>query len=1192
MATNLRLTGAATGPREESDIRMNYGNVKQIICASTKLGGNQPMSYSTDGGGSWNQSGLPSVSGTNDVRQGDPSIDWTSDGAAWSVTIGIDATTTILVLRSFKSADQGKTWTFDSTVTAAQTSMDKEALWVDHSAASPHKDNMYLIWHNNNPCFVSVRKGPTDTWSAPKQISGGETTGTAIGGDIKTNDKGDVFAFWPDTISQNLFMAKSTDGGNSFGTPVSIARTAAAFTIGVPAQGAQSGNRRCLIYLSGGAYSTASQDFVYAIWMDLAGGSGCNSAANEPGSDATSKCKTRIWFSRSKDGGATWDTPQKINDQNALNDQIFPRLAVDETSGVLMVVYYDTINDSKRVKTDLWMQTSSDNGETWSAATQITTAETDETSAGAQSNFQYGDYIGLTGYAGNFFACWTDRRNGGLEEIWGAPLTTTSIQFALQKSTYSKDEVGLNPSFAPAYWVEVVGFTNAELGLNNTGDLSNNPNPAPVISVSIDASLNPSLTAAQISSIASQLSTITWDKFGPAPIVPTDPTLQSDTQTFFYPYTVTFPGTSIFDALGPDQSAILTIDASLTVGQITRTASANIELTSGENPYFEDLNPAAPANYPSWLSFDLRFFKVAVPNTPGATAGRFGGSMTSNPADATGFIATAIAKLTAGGGSVGGDSFDNLSEDEESTTIEFLPQDSSGNWVFNFAVARVRLKGNTPGAQAKKVRVFFRLFNAQTTASDFNTSTTYRFQSDGNLFGVTVPLLGIQDNEYVTIPCFATPRVNLTSPADMKTQPEDTPNAYTIDVTPGAEVDSFFGCWLDVNQPQQKFLVQSPPAGKPDGPFSGTLLSLSQVIGKAPHQCLIAEIRYDDTPIPPGANASNSDKLAQRNIAWIDGPNPGVDDSRKMPHPFDIKATPTTLSAPDELLVFWGNTPQDSTASFYLPALNAEDIVRLASALYPRHQLTALDRHTIGCPVGGATLIPIPSGTARNAGLLTVDLSSNVRRGDEYSIDVIQLTQDQATVRPKPPPPPPPRIAVPAQEQAATRNGTATKTFTWRRMLGAFRVTIPIKTKSQLLVPEENLLAWLLWIKETLPIQSRWYPVLRRYIAQISGRVAGFGGDPGAIKPSPTGVHLPPPRHYLHDICFTGKVVGVTYDRFGDFEGFVLLTERGEERRFRGREPHIEELVRDAWAERTVITVFVEPHRCDWPTSIVLDRLH
>ena len=202
------------------------------------------MHHSADGGATWLQSSLPGFAG--DARQGDPTIDWTSDGTAWSVTIGISPTLA-LVLRAYKSSDGGGTWTFDSTITGTQTAMDKQAFWVDHNSSSPFKDNMYLIWHNGGPCFVSVRPGPGGAWSAPQQISGGETTGTAIGGDIKTNSHGDVFAFWPDTGSQHLFVAKSTDGGSTFGAPVTIANTIGAFNIGVPAQD----GRRVLIYLSG-----------------------------------------------------------------------------------------------------------------------------------------------------------------------------------------------------------------------------------------------------------------------------------------------------------------------------------------------------------------------------------------------------------------------------------------------------------------------------------------------------------------------------------------------------------------------------------------------------------------------------------------------------------------------------------------------------------------------------------------------------------------------------------------------------------------------------------------------------------------------------------------------------------------------------------------------------------------------------
>ena len=451
MPANIRLSGSNPGdPREEFDIRFNYNNLDQIICASTKLGGNQPMHHSADGGATWLQSSLPGFAG--DARQGDPTIDWTSDGTAWSVTIGISPGTAALVLRSYKSTDGGITWTFDSTITGTQTAMDKEAFWVDHNPSSPFKDNMYLIWHNGGPCFVSVRPGPGGAWSAPLQISGGETTGTAIGGDIKTNSHGDVFAFWPDTGSQHLFVAKSTDGGSTFGAPVTIANTIGAFNIGVPAQD----GRRVLIYLSGGAYRTAAENLVYAVWTDLAGGVGCSSAGSEPGSNVASICKSRIWFARSTDGGATWDAPLQLNGQSSLNDQIFPRLAVDESSGLLMVVYYDTINDPGRRKAELWMQASYDFGVTWTVPLQVATAETDETVAGATLNFQYGDYIGLTGHAGRFFACWTDRRSGGSEEIWGAPLAAAAVATAIADSGNFGN-------------VCVGSFADELLTINNTG---------------------------------------------------------------------------------------------------------------------------------------------------------------------------------------------------------------------------------------------------------------------------------------------------------------------------------------------------------------------------------------------------------------------------------------------------------------------------------------------------------------------------------------------------------------------------------------------------------------------------------------------------------------------------------------------------------------------------------------------------
>jgi hypothetical protein len=52
----------------------------------------------------------------------------------------------------------------------------------------------------------------------------------------------------------------------------------------------------------------------------------------------------------------------------------------------------------------------------------------------------------------------------------------------------------------------------------------------------------------------------------------------------------------------------------------------------------------------------------------------------------------------------------------------------------------------------------------------------------------------------------------------------------------------------------------------------------------------------------------------------------------------------------------------------------------------------------------------------------------------------------------------------------------------------------------------------------------------------------------------------------------------------------MLLSERGHEHTFFSREHEIEELVRVAWLDRMVITVFVERHDPDRPASIVLRR--
>jgi Bacterial pre-peptidase C-terminal domain len=418
--SNVRTSGSQTVSRSESDIRINYWDPTKIIAASNNIGGSgtQGQYYSTDGGVTWGQTNLPLASG--DAFHSDPTVDWSSDGTAWSTTMGINSGSTVLKVQSYRSTNGGATWVFDGTISGSQTNTDKQMQWIDHSASSAFANQNYVIWHNGNPAFMNRRTSAG--WGTPIQVSGAETTGTAIGADVKTNASGDVFGFFPDTGSRGIYMVKSTNGGASYAAPVKIVTTYDSYDIGVPAFN----SRRILLYVSGGAYRNGTTNNVYALWTDLSGDSGCTTATNEPGASTTSTCKTRVWFSRSTDGGATWSARVKINNQSGLNDQFNPFLAVDETNGTLGAIYYDTVSDAGRKKVDVYYQMSSDGGVTWQAAVKVTSAMTDETITGADSGNQFGDYNSLSGYGNSFFPSWTDRRSSGKEEIWTAKVTASA----------------------------------------------------------------------------------------------------------------------------------------------------------------------------------------------------------------------------------------------------------------------------------------------------------------------------------------------------------------------------------------------------------------------------------------------------------------------------------------------------------------------------------------------------------------------------------------------------------------------------------------------------------------------------------------------------------------------------------------------------------------------------------------------
>jgi hypothetical protein len=286
------------------------------------------------------------------------------------------------------------------------------------------------------------------------------------------------------------------------------------------------------------------------------------------------------------------------------------------------------------------------------------------------------------------------------------------------------------------------------------------------------------------------------------------------------------------------------------------------------------------------------------------------------------------------------------------------------------------------------------------------------------------------------------------------------------------------------------------------------------------------------------------------------------------------------LNYPDELMIDWGNTPDGSVANIYWPQVDASKVIDQASEMYPAQKLKLADGHTVRCKVGrDMTYIPIPQGSGENfAGLITLELPNGIRVGHEFNVVVRRLTSRRYSPN-----------GVRTQESVGTR-----KPINWRYVVGTFRMQIPVDRDEAILPSEENLLAVLKWRLDQTSATDRWYPVLQRYVGVVSERVKGFGGQPGAIVGSQHGITTKPtgkgkghPTH-AKELEFTGKVTGLLFDRFADFDGFFLMTESGEEHRFHSRQAEIGRLVRAAWEDSMRVSVFAHKHEPHVPAYIVL----
>ena len=250
-----------------------------------------------------------------------------------------------------------------------------------------------------------------------------------------------------------------------------------------------------------------------------------------------------------------------------------------------------------------------------------------------------------------------------------------------------------------------------------------------------------------------------------------------------------------------------------------------------------------------------------------------------------------------------------------------------------------------------------------------------------------------------------------------------------------------------------------------------------------------------------------------------------------------------------------------------------------------------MDANTIQCKVvSRVTYVPIPFGSGGSfAGLFSVDLPAGISVGQEFNVVVRRITTKQISA-----PPAPPQIQRGKGAAVVSPQVVILKQLVWRYVTGSFLIKIPVQKERNILPVDENLLAVLKWRLGQIGTGNRWYPVLVRWLAYLAARIIAMGGDPGKIRPSPTG-YQPPTKGPGQPAgtarrCCTGKVAELVYDCFGDFQGFELRGCECEGRFFRACEPDIERLIYRAWEGRFTVTVCACPRDASKVESVTLLR--
>ncbi len=294
-------------------------------------------------------------------------------------------------LELFRSTNNGSTWLapVNSAPGLSSGSQDKEWIAVDNFAGTGF-GNVYQFWRNfGTPSGMTFTRSTDDgvTWTP----SGGLLLASASGQGayVVVGPDHSVYCFWLNGTS--ISLRKSTDLGASFAAATTVASLASTGVNGDLGLGFRSNT------FPHAAVNPVNGN-IYLVYDDKAAGTD----------------RADVYFRQSTNGGSTWSTAVRVNDDVGTNDNWEPALAVTPDGTALCTAWYDRRSDGANTLIARWGVVGTISGSAVTFGSNFPISDQFPPVYGVDpvvNSVYMGDYDQMTADNSFFYTTWGDNRD-------------------------------------------------------------------------------------------------------------------------------------------------------------------------------------------------------------------------------------------------------------------------------------------------------------------------------------------------------------------------------------------------------------------------------------------------------------------------------------------------------------------------------------------------------------------------------------------------------------------------------------------------------------------------------------------------------------------------------------------------------------------------------------------------------------